>query len=439
MKSDSEETGYNGEDEVSVISDDELETENEETPSERSSIDEEESDEDSEIGQNENIWLDFLNEFDPEQENGKLKTVKKLYTNLLSKSEMLDNDKTHKLIMRTKRKFDGEDDSLIRAVKKRKIEIERSVFSIPEEKEEDDRVEDNSYDDNEDSEEDDDTNKDPDILWHNLLEESKSALYPDNDPESRDIKYDKKMKKAVLKSVMSRYMDLVEQSEIMKRDSVHKAIQRTKLDLLSQHKDELYSKAKYDKDEALEKALSERATLIKKALLADDDDDGDEDTDNDEDEDSDGEADSSHNEQWLLDIFNESIMEKYDIEDVEEKAQEILNDENALEEIIPLIRKKYLNIVLLIEQLKNSPLHDKVTDMFHDEDSEDEVDSDDEMAANLVELSKKEKWKQAIKKRSFVIMKTIKKHWEPNDDETEEDTDNDEENHVSQPQMKIKI
>ena len=49
------------------------------------------------------------------------------------------------------------------------------------------------------------------------------------------------MKKAVLKSVMSRYMDLVEQSEIMKRDSVHKAIQRTKLDLLSQHKDELYT------------------------------------------------------------------------------------------------------------------------------------------------------------------------------------------------------
>ena len=127
MKSDSEETGYDGEDEVSVISDDELETENEETPLESSSI-EKESGKDSEIGQNENIWLDFLNEFDPEQENGKLKTVKKLYTNLLSKSEMLDNDKTHKLIMRTKLKFDGEDDSLIRAVKKRKIEIERSFF-----------------------------------------------------------------------------------------------------------------------------------------------------------------------------------------------------------------------------------------------------------------------------------------------------------------------
>ena len=115
------------------------------------------------------------------------------------------------------------------------------------------------------------------------------------------------MKKAVLKSVMSRYMDLVEQSEIMKSDQVHKAIQRTKLDLLSQHKDDLYSKARYDEDEALEKALSERATLIRKALFVDDDDDNcDEDTDNDEDEDeeSDREADSSHNEQWLLDIFN---------------------------------------------------------------------------------------------------------------------------------------
>ena len=76
MKSDSEETGYAGEDEASVISDDELETENEEITPESSSNNQE-SDEDSEIGQNENIWLDFLNEVDPEQENGKLKTVKK--------------------------------------------------------------------------------------------------------------------------------------------------------------------------------------------------------------------------------------------------------------------------------------------------------------------------------------------------------------------------
>ena len=121
MASDSKdkEPGYDEveENDSDVGENDELETENEETSSGSSSIDKE-SDEDSEIRQNENIWLDFFNDFDPDQENGKLKTVKKLYTNLLSKSEMLDNDKTHKLIMRTKRKFDGEDDSLISEEKK---------------------------------------------------------------------------------------------------------------------------------------------------------------------------------------------------------------------------------------------------------------------------------------------------------------------------------
>ena len=71
MKSDSDETGYESEDEASVISDDELSV-NERTPSESSSNDQE-SDEDSEIGHNENFWLTLLNDYDPEGEIGKLK------------------------------------------------------------------------------------------------------------------------------------------------------------------------------------------------------------------------------------------------------------------------------------------------------------------------------------------------------------------------------
>jgi len=44
---------------------------------------------------------------------------------------------THKLIMKAKRKLDDADDSLIRTIKKRKLEIDRAVFSIPEEYSED--------------------------------------------------------------------------------------------------------------------------------------------------------------------------------------------------------------------------------------------------------------------------------------------------------------
>ena len=260
VKSDSEETGYDGEDEESVGSDDELLID-ERAPSESSSVDEE-SDNNSEIEDSENIWVNLLNDYDPEQENEKLKTVKMLYTDLLSKSDMLDNDKTHKLIMRAKRKYDNEEDSFIRAVKKRRLEIDRAVFSIPEEISEvdlEDQNISNQYEDDVESVNEDE-GKDPNILWHTILEESASALYPDKTSESLSIQSDKKIKKVVLKDVISRYMKIVEQSEMMKRDSVHRAIQRTMLDLLSQHKDEysVYHKAKYDKDEALQEALRER-------------------------------------------------------------------------------------------------------------------------------------------------------------------------------------
>ena len=52
-------------------------------------------------------------------------------------------------------------------------------------------------------------------------------------------------------------------------------------------------------------------------------------------------------------------MEKYEIEDIEEKPKELLNDD-ALDEIIPVIRKKYLMIVLLNEQFYTGELKHQV-------------------------------------------------------------------------------
>ena len=157
------------------------------------------------------------------------------------------------------------------------------------------------------------------------------------------------MKKAILKDVISKYMSLVEQSEEMKRDPVHRVIQKTMYTIMSQHRDG--TKAKYDKDEALEKALADRNTLIKRALSDGDDDDSislsissdDESYNSIEDED-DLKSDSRQAEQWLIDIFNESIVEKYNIDEVQEKAQAILKDEDAFDEILPLVRKKYLKL-----------------------------------------------------------------------------------------------
>ena len=65
------------------------------------------------------------------------------------------------------------------------------------------------------------------------------------------------------------------------------------------------------------------------------------------------------NEQWLIDIFNESIMEKYKIDEdeVDEQAKNVLNDDESLGKVHPLVRKTYLQIVLLIERMKNSALH----------------------------------------------------------------------------------
>ena len=301
---------------------------------------------------------------DPKEENGKLKTVKMLYTDLLSKSEMLDNDRTHKLVMRAKRKYDDEDDSLIRAIKKRKVEI-GAVFSFPEDSSEVSSEGGNSSDQYEDDAEsiNEEERKDPNILWHTILEESTSALHPDKTSETLNTQSDKKIKKSILKDVISRYMNLVEQSEMMKTDPVHKAIQRTMSDLLSQHKYE-YHKAKYDKDEALQEALRERTPLIKKAIMDDDEDDIISLSSISDDESTsalgDGQLDWQEelkDEQWLIDIFNESVMEKYDIddeEDVDEQAKAVLNDENSLEQILPIIRKKYLQLVLLIEQLRKS-------------------------------------------------------------------------------------
>ena len=409
------------------------------------SIDGESKKEDSD-----NFWQNLLESNESEQEGGKIKRVKRLYTNLVEDTKLLENDMTHKLIMRAKRKFDDDEDSLARATKKRKLEIERACFSIPEDIEEDDsedgqdsEQEENDLDNDDDDNEEADTVKNPDILWHNLLEESKSALYPDEDLESLDVQSDKKKKKAILNDVMLRYMDLVEQSEIMQRDPVHKAIQKRCRSLLSQHRNEEYSKAKYDKDEALEKALNERTPLIKKALLDDDEeneynsDDSDSEDDDDDDSSDDNDPD---NEQWLLDIFNDAIIEMYDIEenDVEEKAEVILNDDDALHKILPLVRKKYLNLVLLSEQLKNSELHEKVRDMYDEEESNDGYDSDDGIDGSaLVKLPKKEKWKKAIKERTLAIKKTIKKHWVPNED-TADDTD-DEEDHASTRTLKRKL
>ena len=309
-------------------SDDELSVD-EATPSESSSVDIE-RDEDSEIGHDENFWLTLLNDYDPEPENGKLKTVKMLYTDLLSKSKMIDNDRTHKLIMRAKRKYDDEDDSLIRAIKKRKVEIGRAVFSIPEDISEVSSEEGNSSDQYEDDAEsissdeyeddaesiNEEERKDPNILWHTILEESTSALHPDKTSETLNTQSDKKIKKSILKDVISRYMNLVEQSEMMKTDPVHKAIQKTMSDLLSQHKDEIYYKARYDKDEALQEALKERTTLIKKAIMDDEDDiislssiSDDESTSALGDSQLDWQE-ELEDEQWLIDIFNESVMER---------------------------------------------------------------------------------------------------------------------------------
>jgi len=239
------------------------------------------------------------------------------------------------------------------------------------------------------------------------------------------------MKKAILKDAISKYMSLVEQSEEMKRDPVHIVIQKTMYALMSQHRDG--TKAKYDKDEALEKALDDRSMLIKRALSDDDDDDDDnislssspDDESNNSFDEDDLKTDSRQDEQWLMDIFNESIMEKYNVDEVKEKAQAILKDEDAFDEILPLVRKKYLKLILLQDELQNSELHDKVIDMMYDYDSDNDYDSDDGSEdLNLVELSKSERWNQAIKRRSLAIKKTIRTHWTANE-ETEDDSNDD--------------
>ena len=65
--------------------------------------------------------------------------------------------------------------------------------------------------------------------------------------------------------------------------------------------------------------------------------------------------------------------------------------------------------------MKSSKLHDKVEDMFNEEESNNGYGSDDGIdKGDLVELPKKEKWKKAIKERTLAIKKTIKKPWVPN-------------------------
>ena len=115
--------------------------------------------------------------------------------------------------------------------------------------------------------------------------------------------------------------------------------------------------------------------------------------------------------------------EKYNVDEVQEKAQAILKDEDAFDEILPFVRKKYLKLVLLKDELQDSKLHDKVVDMMYDSDSDNDYDSDDSSEdLELVELSKSERWNQAIKRRSLAIKKTIRKYWNANE-ETEDDSD----------------
>ena len=175
--------------------------------------------------------------------------------------------------------------------------------------------------------------------------------------------------------------------------------------------------------------------LIKAALWKNDESESeDEDSESEAESNSDAtddESDPETEENLFVCLFNKVIEEEFQVSDpildrnglnnvhnnveLAEKAQEILDDDDLMDEIMKKVNKKYIKSIAHLEAMKNklnaSHLHrsiEKTKDSLEDSDSDDD-DGDS--------------WKEAIKKRSYGIKKEIKLHWRNPHENKEEHQD----------------
>ncbi len=197
-----------------------------------------------------------------------------------------------------------------------------------------------------------------------------------------------------------------------------------------------------DENEAFEMAVEGKRFMIKKAIFAEplSDSDSESDSEIESDDENDVESHTSKGrdkwlvkprDKWLVDIFLQSIEETFPEEDVSQKANEILDNPQLLESILKMVRKKYVELILLEDKLREqfswSDVHTKVSNSYDFYEAEEQLSSDDDSDVESADipLMKKQKWQKALKDRTFTIKKVIIANWpspvnEHNEDSEEE-------------------
>jgi hypothetical protein len=363
-------------------------------------------------------------------QNRQLNTVLEEYTDLAADVNRLQNDPTHKLIMKTKRKFekDENENALQMALKRRRREIEKAVFENEDQNDQNIETDRDSADDSENESEYESEN----ILWKTFLEKSIEENYANTSLTEKDIHEDVNLKENLLKTIKKQYVALTQHAENLNSDPIHIKIQKSKEKLFKEQNDD---GEVLDENEAFEMAVKGKRFLIKKAIFAESISDSESDSETESDNENDTDSNTSEGgDKWLVDIFLKSIEETFPGEDVSQKANEILDNPELFETILKMVRKKYLELILLKNQLDaqlsyKSDVHTKVSNSydFYDAD-DDELSSDDDSSvegADIIPLTKKQKWQKALKHRTFAIKKAIIANWpspvnEHNEDSEEE-------------------
>ncbi|MCP5015382.1 MAG: hypothetical protein GY938_08865, partial [Ketobacter sp.] len=163
-------------------------------------------------------------------QNEQLNTVLEEYTGLAADVNRLQNDPTHKLIMRTKRRFekDENEDALQMALKRRRKEIEKAVFENEEQNDQNIEIDRDSEDDSENEFEKQSEN----ILWKKFLEKSIKENHANTTLTEKDIHEDHNLKKGLLKDIKKQYVALTQHAENLNSDPIHIKIQMSKEKLL---------------------------------------------------------------------------------------------------------------------------------------------------------------------------------------------------------------